>query len=91
MSQALVFLGSASDEERMLFEKLRPAQFTPAPRRLTEELWQKNVIHPREDKLVGAIFSSTLGRARGRNGAARHRVRALRPKAAPISIAIRGR
>jgi tetratricopeptide (TPR) repeat protein len=60
VSQALVFLGSASDEERMLFEKLRPAQFTPAPRRLTEELWQKNVIHPREDKLVGAIFSSTL-------------------------------
>ena len=57
---ALVFLGSASDEERMLYEKLRPTEFQPAPRRLTEELWQKNVIHPREDKLVGAIFSSTL-------------------------------
>ncbi|HEY3806888.1 MAG TPA: SIR2 family protein [Kofleriaceae bacterium] len=60
VSQALVFLGSASDEERMLYEKLRPSEFQPAPRRLTEELWQKNVIHPREDKLVGAIFSSTL-------------------------------
>ena len=61
VSQALVFLGAASEEERGLFDKLRPQQFTPAPRRLTEELWQKNVIHPREDKLVGAIFSSTLG------------------------------
>ncbi|HUJ57834.1 MAG TPA: tetratricopeptide repeat protein [Kofleriaceae bacterium] len=61
VAQALVFLGAASDEERMLFEKFRPRQFTPAPRRLTEELWQKAVIHPREDRHVGAIFSSTLG------------------------------
>jgi golgin subfamily B member 1 len=61
VAQALVFLGSASDEERMLYEKFRPQQFTPAPRRLTEELWQKAIIHPREDRHVGAIFSSTLG------------------------------
>jgi tetratricopeptide (TPR) repeat protein len=61
VAQALVFLGSASDEERMLYEKFRPPGFTPAPRRLTEELWQKAVIHPREDRHVGAIFSSTLG------------------------------
>jgi len=61
VAQALVFLGSASDEERLLFERFRPAQFTPAPRRLTEELWQKAIIHPREDRHVGAIFSSTLG------------------------------
>ncbi len=61
VSQALVFLGSASDEERMLYEKFRPRGFTPAPRRLTEELWQKSIIHPREDRHVGAIFSSTLG------------------------------
>ena len=45
----------------MLFEKFRPRQFTPAPRRLTEELWQKSIIHPREDRHIGAIFSSTLG------------------------------
>ncbi len=61
VAQALVFLGVASEEERLLYEKLRPHQFSPAPRRLTEELWQKAVIHPREDRLVGAIFSSTLG------------------------------
>jgi tetratricopeptide (TPR) repeat protein len=61
VAQALVFLGAASSEERMLFEKFRPASFQPAPRRLTEELWQKAIIHPREDRHVGAIFSSTLG------------------------------
>ncbi|HEY5946498.1 MAG TPA: tetratricopeptide repeat protein, partial [Kofleriaceae bacterium] len=61
VAQALVFLGAASSEERMLYEKFRPRQFTPAPRRLTEELWQKAIIHPREDKVVGAIFASALG------------------------------
>ncbi len=61
VAQALVFLGAASDDERLLFDKFRPRQFTPAPRRLTEELWQKSIIHPREDRHVGAIFSSTLG------------------------------
>jgi tetratricopeptide (TPR) repeat protein len=61
VAQALTFLGAASEEERLLYEQLRPAKFEPAPRRLTEELWQKAVIHPREDRAVGAIFSSTLG------------------------------
>ncbi len=65
VAQALVFLGAASDEERMLYERFRPRGFTPAPRRLTEELWQKAIIHPREDKHVGAIFSSTLGALAG--------------------------
>ncbi len=60
VAQALVFLGAASDEEKLLYLKFRPAQFTPAPRRLTEELWQKSIIHPKEDRHVGAIFSSTL-------------------------------
>jgi tetratricopeptide (TPR) repeat protein len=61
VAQALVFLGAASDEEKMLYQRFRPSIFQPAPRRLTEELWQKAIIHPREDRHVGAIFSSTLG------------------------------
>ncbi|HVV88089.1 MAG TPA: tetratricopeptide repeat protein [Kofleriaceae bacterium] len=61
LAQALVFLGAASDAERALYVKYRPAQFIPATRRLTEELWQKSIIHPQEDRLVGAIFASTLG------------------------------
>lgn len=65
VAQALVFLGAASPEEKMLYERLRPSQFVPAPRRLTEELWQKAIMHPKEDRLVGAIFSSTLGALAG--------------------------
>ncbi|MCA9675893.1 MAG: tetratricopeptide repeat protein [Kofleriaceae bacterium] len=61
VAQALVFLGAATDDERRLYEKHRPQQFTPVARRLTEELWQKAIIHPREDRIVGAIFASTLG------------------------------
>ena len=61
LAQALVFLGAASDAERALYVKYRPAQFVPATRRLTEELWQKAIIHPLEDRQVGAIFASTLG------------------------------
>jgi tetratricopeptide (TPR) repeat protein len=65
LAQALVFLGAASPEERALYQKYRPAQFIPATRRLTEELWGKAVIHPAEDRAVGAIFASTIGALAG--------------------------
>jgi hypothetical protein len=60
-----VFLGAASTEEKALYQKYRPAQFIPATRRLTEELWGKAIIHPAEDRAVGAIFASTLGALAG--------------------------
>ncbi|MEZ4367269.1 MAG: tetratricopeptide repeat protein [Kofleriaceae bacterium] len=65
VAQTLVFLGAASDAERALYERHRPAQFQPANRRLTEELWQKVLIHPHEDRVVGAIFASALGALAG--------------------------
>jgi tetratricopeptide (TPR) repeat protein len=65
VAQALVFLGAASDQERGLYERHRMQVFTPATRRLTEELWQKSIIHPREDRHVGAIFATTLGALAG--------------------------
>jgi tetratricopeptide (TPR) repeat protein len=61
LAQALVFLGAAGPAETALYDKHRVEQFQPAARRLTEELWQKAVIHPREDRAIGAIFASTLG------------------------------
>ncbi|HTJ46947.1 MAG TPA: SIR2 family protein [Kofleriaceae bacterium] len=61
LAQALVFLGAATDAEKQLYNRFRAVQFAPATRRLTEELWQKAVIHPREDRHVGAIFGATLG------------------------------
>lgn len=60
LAQALVFLGAANDRERELYERQRPRQFQVAKRRLTEELWQKAIIHPREDRHVNAIFSSLV-------------------------------
>jgi tetratricopeptide (TPR) repeat protein len=61
LAQALVFLHAASDGERSLYLKYRPAQFIPATRRLTEELWGKAILHPLEDRHIGAIFAATLG------------------------------
>ncbi|HPH65759.1 MAG TPA: SIR2 family protein [Kofleriaceae bacterium] len=60
VAQVLSFLGAASAEETALFQRYRTSQFVPATRRLTEELWQKSIIHSREDRHVGAIFASTL-------------------------------
>ena len=61
VAQTLVFLGAASPDEAAMFAKYRPSQFIPATRRLTEELWQKSIIHPAENRHVGAIFASSLG------------------------------
>jgi golgin subfamily B member 1 len=60
VAQVLTFLGAASPEETAMYQRYRSSQFVPATRRLTEELWQKSIIHPREDRHVGAIFASTL-------------------------------
>ena len=65
VSQALVLLGAADDSERAMYARYRAPQFVPASRRLTEELWQKAIIHRREDRHVGAIFASTLGALAG--------------------------
>jgi tetratricopeptide (TPR) repeat protein len=61
LARALRFLGAASDEEERLYEAHRPRQFVPSSRRLTEELWQKSINHPREDRLVGALFATLQG------------------------------
>lgn len=61
LSQALVFLNAATDPEKQLFTAYRPQQFVLAKRRLTEELWQKAIIHQREDRHLNAIFSSLIG------------------------------
>jgi tetratricopeptide (TPR) repeat protein len=54
---ALRFLKRAEPEEVEFFEKLRPPRFTPAKRKLTEEIWNRHVVHPDEDRLVGALFT----------------------------------
>jgi tetratricopeptide (TPR) repeat protein len=61
VAQVLVLLGAASDDERRLFARYRPARWNPAQRRITDELWHAAILHPAEDRHVGAIFASALG------------------------------
>lgn len=61
VAQALVFLKAANEEEKTIFDGGRPQSFVAAKHRLTEELWQKAIIHNREDRHVNAIFSSIIG------------------------------
>jgi len=61
LAQALVFLGAATDKERSLYDQHRSESFSPVNRRLTEELWQKSIIHQKENRHVNAIFSSLVG------------------------------
>ncbi|HEY8146696.1 MAG TPA: SIR2 family protein [Kofleriaceae bacterium] len=61
LAQALVFLKAASPGEVDLYQKVRPPQLVLSKRRLTEELWQKAILHGREDRHVNAIFASLIG------------------------------
>ena len=57
LASSLVFLGTATPEEKQLYQTRRPTSFTPARRRLTEELWQKNIIHASEDRALSGMFA----------------------------------
>ncbi|HKE14808.1 MAG TPA: tetratricopeptide repeat protein [Kofleriaceae bacterium] len=61
LAQALVFLRAAGREEQELYERMRPGQLVLSRRRLTEELWQRAILHAREDRRVNAIFASLVG------------------------------
>ena len=61
LAQALIFLGAAGEVEQSLYNRLRPAKFMVAKRRLTEELWQKAILHARESRHVNAIFGQLVG------------------------------
>lgn len=61
VAQALVFLKAATTSDQALYERHRPQGFVVAKRRLTEELWQKAIIHQREDRHINAIFASIIG------------------------------
>jgi hypothetical protein len=55
---ALAFLKKADAEETQFYEQYRHKGFVRAKSRLTEELWAKAVLHPDEDRYIGAIFAA---------------------------------
>ncbi len=58
LAQALAFLNSANTEEKQLIEKFQAESLKVASRRLTEELWQKAILHQEEDRHVSAVFGA---------------------------------
>jgi tetratricopeptide (TPR) repeat protein len=60
LAAAMCFLGQATEEEKQRYAAVRTRPFTLARRRLTEELWQKAILHPREDRALNGIFASLM-------------------------------
>jgi len=58
VTSALAFLRKADPEEQQFFEQYRAKGFVRAKARLTEELWQRNIYHPDEDRYISHIFAS---------------------------------
>jgi tetratricopeptide (TPR) repeat protein len=58
VTAALAFLRKADPEEQQFFEQYRAKGFVRAKGRLTEELWQRNIYHPEEDRYISHIFAS---------------------------------
>jgi tetratricopeptide (TPR) repeat protein len=57
VAQLLVLLGRADGDERQLYEQYRPKGVVRARARLTEELWQKHLYHPEEDRAISQLLA----------------------------------
>ncbi|HEY4393822.1 MAG TPA: tetratricopeptide repeat protein [Polyangia bacterium] len=55
---ALVVIGPADADERALFAQYRPTGVVRAHARLTEEVWQKQIYHPDEDRGLSQILAT---------------------------------
>jgi tetratricopeptide (TPR) repeat protein len=55
---ALTFLQRADADETQFYEQYKQKGFVRAKSRLTDEMWAKNVLHPDEDRFIGAIFAA---------------------------------
>jgi hypothetical protein len=55
---ALVVIGPADADERGLYVQYRPTGVVRAHARLTEEVWQKQIYHPEEDRMLSQILAT---------------------------------
>ncbi|HVZ74315.1 MAG TPA: tetratricopeptide repeat protein [Polyangia bacterium] len=58
VTAALSFLRKADGEEQQFYEQYKPKGFARARSRLTEELWQRNLYHPDEDRTISHVFAA---------------------------------
>ncbi len=61
VAAALVYLRKADPQEQQFCEQYRVKGFVRARARLTEELWQRNIYHPDEDRHISHIFAAVSG------------------------------
>ena len=61
VASVLSFLRKADAEEQRFFEQYKPKTFARAKARLTEELWQRNLYHPDEDRFISHVLASVSG------------------------------
>jgi tetratricopeptide (TPR) repeat protein len=57
VASVLAFLRKADPEETRFFEQYKPKNFARAKARLTEELWQRNIYHPDEDRFISHVLA----------------------------------
>jgi tetratricopeptide (TPR) repeat protein len=79
VSSALAFLRKADPEEQQFFEQYKPKGFARARARLTEDLWQKNIYHPDEDRYISHVFA-TVSHAVAAAKAVEHKAYGLKRK-----------
>ncbi len=58
LCSALVYLNRADSEEMQFYEQFKQKGFVKAKARLTDEMWSRNVLHPEEDRYIGAVFAA---------------------------------
>ena len=57
VSQALVVLGVANEEERASYEKYRTTNLIAARASVSQRAWQEYLFHPEQEPLTGQIFA----------------------------------
>ena len=55
---ALVLIGRADADESALYQQYRPNGVVRAHARLTEEVWQKQIYHPEQDRALSQILAT---------------------------------
>jgi tetratricopeptide (TPR) repeat protein len=58
VASVLAFLRKADPEEQRFFEQGKPKSFARAKARLTEELWQRKIYHPDEDRFISSVLAA---------------------------------
>jgi hypothetical protein len=60
-AHVLVHLGAASQEERALYQALRPEGLVRPGASLSRESWHRLLTHPDQEPVVGELFAAVLG------------------------------